>query len=434
MARNTPQWFRKTMTCTNWPQMPQAHGPFGKDRLTAKERQALEGIPLFINVQTRNAIREAHALGGRALSYVSFMDTYVHTEGFENGTARVPWDPKRPQILLMDDEGRFVNTPMDDTWRMWRYLVCNNTREYVEMALEMVHRQMKNGADGLFIDNSDHRRPCYGHGAPVYYSTTYRQVIAGIARWTSPRMRDRSPEELYRLGQQPQFPWAEQTVDHLPRHRHLYPDKSHDEAYRKLLEAVRKAVRSYGSDKVIVVNGMDFADLADAGMIESYIYSWAWKGKSMTWDQLKKTADKWRPYIKRGGKVLALSYIGNTDRSPNEDALHAYSAAVLSEFMWSDYGTCRGRLGGILRRLNLGKRLTDMESSGPVDFAFFENGLAVVNGSSRQRTVEILGPSRFKYSALRNLIDGRRIPREKGKFRVPIPAHSGRVLTALPSE
>ena len=105
-GRPDSAWFGNVLTYTAWPQMPNAHGPFGKDRLTPAERKSLCGIPLFFNVQSKVAIDEAHRLGGRALSYLSFMDTYVHTAGFENGTARVPWDPHKAQMLLIDKTGK----------------------------------------------------------------------------------------------------------------------------------------------------------------------------------------------------------------------------------------------------------------------------------------------------------------------------------------
>jgi len=413
--------------------MPSAHGPFGKDKLTPAERREMKGVPLFINVQTPSAIREAHALGGRALSYVSFLDTYVHTEGFENGTARVPWDPKRPQILLMDREGRFVNTTMDATWRMWRYFVCNNTREYVEMALAMVHRQMKRGADGLFIDNSGYRRPCYGHGVPVGYFPKYRSVCAAIPTWPKGMaMEKESPEDLHRLGVRPHFNAADPGIADLPVHRHLYPGKSHQYAYTRLLEKIRKAVRSYGRDKIMLINGATWANSADGAMIESYLYSWAWKGRAGPLGDFRTQAERWAPYLRSGRKVLALSCFGNTDRPVAEDVLHAWSAAMLSGFMWSDYQTCGGKLGRLLRRGNLGRRLTDVTRIGPVDFSFFEKGLVAVNSGPRRRAVEMAIPAAARYRVLHSVIDGSTATRCHGVFRVVIPAHGGRALMESP--
>ena len=428
MAVRTPQWFRQTTTCTCWPQMPKAHGPFGKDKLTPAERRRMAGVPLFINVQTPNAIRQAHTLGGRALSYVSLFDTYVHTAGFENGTARVPWDPKRPQILLLDREGRFVNLTVDSTRRMWRYVVCNNTREYVEMALAMVHQQMKRGADGLFIDNSGYRLPCYGHGVPVGYAQTYRSVCAAIPTWPKGAAATKSPEELHRRGFRPRINAMHPSIRNLPLHRHIYPGKSQEYAYTRLLEKVRKVVRGYGSDKIMLINGPTWADSGDGTTIEHYLYSWSWKGLSGRKGDFRTQASRWAPYLRSGRKVLALSYFGNSDRQVAEDVLHAWSAATLSGFMWWEYQTRGNKLGRLLRRLNLGRRLTGPQRMGPVDFAFFEKGVVAVNSASRRRAVELRIPAAARYNLLHSVIDRSKVRSRNGAFRLVIPAQGGRAL------
>ena len=432
MAKRIAPWFKECTTYSNWPQMPKAHGPFGKDRLTSRERKFLGGIPMFFNVQTPNAIKEAHELGGRALSYVSFMDTYVHTEGFENGTARTPWDPDRPQVLLLDRDGRFCNTPMDGTWRMWRYLVCSNTRDYVEAALEMVHRHMKDGADGLFVDNSGPRRPCYGHGLPSGYSEGYRQVLSAIPSWKNrDLLESKTPEELYALGERPDHRKGDPRVDSLSVHRHIYPGESHDYAYGKLLEKVRKAVRSYGPDKVVVLNGgWPFAQCADGVMLESFVFSWAWKGPRMDWAAIKERHIGLVPRFQDGTRGVALTYLGRTKRTVAEDALFACSAAILCGYLWSDYGSYREKLGDTLRRLDLGGRLTELGSSESVDYSFFEKGLVAVNGGPRKRTVALPIPEKFGPASLRNLIDDSMVARDGDAYRIAIPAHSGRILLA----
>ena len=423
-----PAWLRSLTTYTNWPQEKDAHGPFGKDRLSARERKALRGVPMYVNVQTKNAVREAHALGGRALCYVSFMDTYVHTAGFERGTARAPWDPKRPQVLLIDREGRFVNTPMDGTWRMWRYLVCNNTAEYVEMALDLARKAMGAGADGLFVDNSGHRISCYGHGAPVGYSPRYRQVMAGRPEWPEDVDISLPPEELHRRGVRPSYATNPGFAD-LPVHRHLYPNKGHVYAYGRLLQRVRRLVRGYGDDKVLVMNGHSHPETADAVMLESYLYTWVRVGPWRTWAQLKETAAEWAPYLRKGKKVMALTYVGRSRRAVEEDALHACAAALYSGFAWSDYGTCPGPIGETLRRLDLGKKLAT-GADGDVDYAFFERGAVAVNGGSRRRAATLAPPKRFGPQRLIDLAENDEALARNGAFRVTVPANGGRVLVA----
>lgn len=421
-------WFHKINTYTTWPQMPMAHGPFGKDKISGAERKTLNGVPLFINVQTSNAIREAHRLGGRALSYLSFMDTYVHTSGFENGTARVPWDPRKPQILLINKDGCFVNTPMDGTRRMWRYLVCNNSIEYQDLALKMVRAQMEKGADGIFIDNSSARQPCYGHGFPVGYSEHYRSVVTAMPKWHDSALpENKLPEELYRLGARPLFRHL-RYIRELPLHRHRYPQLSHDEAYLKLLRRVTGVVHSYGKGKIVIINGsLKHAHLVDGVMLESFMFSWTRPGPLITWSRVKARAAECLPVFSRGGRVLALSYLGNTKGNIFEDALYACSAAMLCGYLWSDYNTCQNAFGKKLRTLNIGRRLTPMQGEGDINHSFFENGLVIVNGTRRKHGFAVTIPRCFRPSILRNLLNGEKIINDSGKYNVMIPAYSGRI-------
>ena len=75
-VRQRPSWLRGVGAFSQWPQQARAHGPFGKPVLTARQRREVHCIPLMLKVQHASAIDQAHALGARALSYLSFYDTY----------------------------------------------------------------------------------------------------------------------------------------------------------------------------------------------------------------------------------------------------------------------------------------------------------------------------------------------------------------------
>jgi len=407
--------------------MPQAHGPFGKDSLTRSEFRHLEGVPFLNNVQTPNAISEAHGLGARCISYISFYDTYVHIEGFENGTARIPWDSKNPQVLLLDAEGRFCNTPMDNTWRMWRYLVCSNTKQTTDAALALARQQMERGADGLFVDNSTSRAPCYGHGFPMGFSPKYRQVLTGQPSWPG-AVGDQTPEALHRKGLSPEF-WEHDNVQSLPRHRHLYPDLSHDDAYARLLGKVRRLVKSYGSDKVLTINGRVGAQHADAVMLESFVYSWGWEGARNSWKELQAQAKDLRKELVAGTRVIALSYVGRTTRTVEEDALFACCAALNLGYIWAGGSGVKGKLGQTLRRLDLGGPGTSIDHDADVSWTWFEKGLAVVNGGRRKRTVSV--PADGTSSPLRKESDRTRVLAKDNAYRIQLPAQGGRLLFRL---
>jgi hypothetical protein len=424
-VKNTPAWLKNTATFGCWP---------GSGRtITEAQRGKCKDVPLLMNVQHEKAVREAHRMGARALSYLSFYDTFVHTDGFEGETERVPWDPKYPQILLLDKENRFVNTPMDGSWRMWRYLACNNTKEYTDRALAMVHEKMRWGADGIFVDNADHREPCYGHGVPVGYSTQYRMVCTAMpagGEESGERLSETNPHH----GRQRSVQVWDPAMKVLPRHRHLYPDHDHDYAFVKLLEKVRKVIRSYGRDKVMLVNGATFAEHADGGMIESFIFSWAWKGRFHTWPQIKQGAKRWEPYLRSGGTIQALTYLGRTDQSVDQDAVYAYAAAQLCGYMWSDYQTGQGPLCRQLRSLNLGRALTPMLGGNEgVNYRMFERGIAAVNDSPRARSLNVQLPRGQKEKAFHDLYGKYRVEAANGRIKPTVPALAGAVFCTLSS-
>lgn len=427
--KSTPHWLRNIATFGSWPNVKRAHRPYGATKINAAERRERECVPLLMNVQDRDAIRDAHRMGARALSYLSFYDTFVHTAGFENGTARVPWDPQRPQILLLDEQHRFVNTPMDGSWRMWRYLVCNNTREFIDMALAIVHEQMRRGADGIFLDNADHREPCHGHGVHVGYSPRYRMVCTAMPevreRLRSRAAKDGNPHHGGRRG----VPASDVSLKEMPRHRHVYPDSDHDHAFVKLLQKVRQVVRSYGHDKVLLVNGPTFAAQADGGMLESFIFSWVGRGRRQTWPEIKRAAEKWAPYLRDGGTIQALSYLGCTDRSIEEDAVYAYAAAKLCGYMWSDYQTGKSHLCRRLRGLNLGRSLTPMLGNETINYRVFARGLVAVSEAPRSRTLSLELPPSQKAKDFYDLYGKRRVEAIDGRIRLTVPARGAVVCS-----
>ena len=115
--------------------------------------------------------------------------------------------------------------------------------------------------------------------------------------------------------------------------KHIFPWATHDFAFDKFLQMIRRTVKSRGKDKIIVLNsgiGTPFQKNGDMCMWESFIYSWAWKGRRATWDQVKAAAKANEWYTKAGRRILALSYLGNTEDSIKDDAFWAFTAARMS--------------------------------------------------------------------------------------------------------
>lgn len=433
---STPAWLRDLSGLSRWPQQERAHAPFGKLELNEGELAALSGIPAFINVQSAGAISQAHAIGARAISYLSFKDIYVHTDGYENGTGRVAWDPRKAAMLLVDWQGRFVNTLMDGTIRMWRYQVCNNTAEYRDAALAMVRRQMDGGADGVFVDNSYGREPCYGHGLPIGYSSVYRGVCAAVPVWDDPEQaRTTPPEELYRQGVFPHCPSRDtRALAELPAHRHLHPDKSNEEAYGELLKSVRAMVKRYGEDKAVILNGgpeNPFVGLSDACMLESYCCSWIHDTRAYDWEGLKTWARETRHIIDSGKTVIALSYLGHTGNPVEEDALYCAVSAHLNDYAWTDYGTGEGPFCAVLRRFDIGKRLTVNQRRDPCEYAFFENAVLVINPSRQAQCLDIPLPPGVRPDSVRDMLESHTIKAEHNAVALTVPADSARIFKLM---
>jgi hypothetical protein len=73
-----------------------------------------------------------------------------------------------------------------------------------------------------------------------------------------------------------------------------------------MLQAIRALVKSYGDDKVVLLNsgiGTQFQKDGDCCEWESFIYSWAWEGRRHTWDDVKTRAAQNEWYLKSGRRI-----------------------------------------------------------------------------------------------------------------------------------
>ena len=399
-AQPAPDWLRNAAVVTNWND---------RERGTLDERR-LAGIPLLINVQEKAWIDEAHRKGFRGISYTSCMDMFIEPSPGKTG-GRMLLSNENANALLIDKDGRFVDTLMDGTRRLHRKLVCTNSATFVEKMTQYLQTVMDQGMDGLFVDNvSEQRVECFGHGMRVGYSSRYKTVLA-----ESPAVKFRDPR-----------------LSDVPVHTHLNPDQNHSYAFRQMLLKIRKMVKTYGPEKVMVINGgLEFADCADATMIESYICSWAWKGRRQNWAQLKGLAEKYAPYVRNGGGVIALSYFGETETTVKDDAFFSYAAARLSDFIWSDYQTLGGNPATVLYRASLGPSSTSLQAARPdVEYRWYRNGLIVINATDREASATLAAPQQNVIRSLADLYDGRDIPVAGGKVVLSVPAQSGRVYQA----
>jgi hypothetical protein len=346
---------------------------------------SIKGVPLISHVPiSETAFKQAHKQGFRVIPYVHFTD--IHT--FYADQDIFPF--QHPEVLLRDKEGKWVHIPMDGTDRFNRFLICANNPVYCKLSLAYIKKIMDWGADGLFVDNVGHRKECF-----------------------APNFTKKNPE----------FP---------PYiHEHIYPENTHDYAWDRFLESVYKLVKSYGKDKIVVLNsGIDteFQKNGDCCMWESFIYSWAWEGRRPedSWDNINKRAAENEWYTKSGRRITALSTINPLRQKARDDAFWAFSAARLLDFIW--WAELDGTGAEMLYRVHLGKASGPLNDENGLSFRIYENGIIVLNDSTDDKNLEIALPGSFHQSQLLDLYnDSKKIPVKNGKVKVSIPKDCARV-------
>src|SRR5690242_7763383 len=180
-----PPWLRSADMVINWP----------RGRSTVDENR-LSGIPLLINVTEKAWAGDARRKGFRSVIYASLMDTFIDVTGFEREqmtVGRMPFNRQTANALLIDRDGRFVDTFMDGTYRLHRKLICANSTTYRTEMLKHLRTLMERGVDGIFVDNTGPRRiECFGDGMRVGYSSRYGTVLAESPRveFKDPRLAD----------------------------------------------------------------------------------------------------------------------------------------------------------------------------------------------------------------------------------------------------
>ena len=344
---------------------------------------SVKGVALLSHApHTPAAYKQAHEQGFRAVPYVHFM--CIHTYYADQDVFYF----QHPEILLQDSKGRWVHTPMDGSDRLHRILTCANSPSYWKLSLAYVKKMMDFGADGVFIDNVGPRQPCHAH-----------------------EFTTRNPEF---------DPYV---------HEHLFPEASHDHAWNRLLQAVRVLVKSYGDDKIVILNsgiGGPFQNNGDCCMWESFIYSWAWEGRKHAWDAVKQRSRDNEWYLKSGRRITALSYLDRSRKEVKEDAYWAFSAARLVDFIW--WAALDGSGAEAFYEAQMGRSLEPLREDSQVAHRTFENGLVVLNDSEEDREVECTLAHDFNYRRVLDLFNGSRtFDVRSGRVAVTVPAKKARV-------
>lgn len=348
---------------------------------------AIKGVPLISHVPvSETAFKQAHEQAFRIIPYVHFTD--IHT--FYADQDVFPMD--HPEILLRNREGKWAHLPMDGTDRLNRLLICANNPTYCKLSLAYIKKLMDWGADGLFVDNVVNRAECF-----------------------APKFTKVSPE----FGSYV--------------HEHIYPDATHAEAFNHFLESVRALVKSYGDDKIVLLNsGIDtiYQKNGDCCMWESFIYSWSWEGRfpDHTWAYIKQRAQKNEWYTHSGRRITALSTINPLSKEAKNDAFWAFTAARLVGFIW--WADLTDTKAEVLYKIQLGKPLDSLQEVNGLAYRQYENGLLVLNNTNEDVEQEIKLSVDLKTHQLFDVFNrSAKVTVKNKKVKIPMPKNSARIYT-----
>jgi hypothetical protein len=344
----------------------------------------IKGVSLVSHVPvSKTAFQQAHEQGFRVIPYVHFTD--IHSFYADQDVFLF----QHPEVLLKDADGKWIHIPMDGTDRVFRLLTCTNNPSYVKLSLAYIKKIMDWGADGIFIDNTNKRRECYAHKSKDTVNPEFGPYV----------------------------------------HEHIYPEETHNYAFGRFLESVRTLVKSYGKDKIVMLNsgiGEDFQKHSDVCMWESFIFARGTRRAQHTWDFIKERARQNEWYVKAGRRITALSTPDISREGIKEDIFWGFCAARLVDFVW--WASLKGSGAEELYQVHLGKDLQLLQESDKVAYRAYENGVLVLNDNSQNITKEISLPKEFKHKQVFDLYEGKKpIKVTKGKIKVAVPKQSARV-------
>ena len=366
--------------------------------------------------EAKRYLAKAHALGIKVLPYVSaekawYLDTPERLRQFNrrNPGAAVPYyqavDPRaHPEWILIDKLGRpvprygsYVKNPNGEwavKWGVWEahgqkyqdlehpnpwsWYMCSSAEGYIDAVERGVRAVMDMGFDGVFLDNTYTRRLALCHG--------------------------------HKLG----------------KHTHRAPGRNTDKTYFELAERVHKTVKSYGADKILILNGGTqdvYAPIRDGSMIESYLHG---GDRTRQWESVLDSARRFRDEIRHKRVVTALSYLGSSRHPDKDDCFYTCACALLSGFKWTA-GSPRRDVVRLLFRARLIVPSGQMANKDGLWYRHYDRGMAVVNPDEK-RQAEAWLPLPASVQAPVELYTGRRLPVDGGNALVRVGPASGRIV------
>jgi hypothetical protein len=301
---------------------------------------------------------------------------------------------KRPEWFLRREDGQ-IRRPFDEAHYPSQYQQsCCNHRDLIAAYERGVRNVMELGAGGVFVDNVHPYPTCFGP----------------------------------KLG----------------LHNHDWPDKNNVECYKMALRGVHDAVKSYGKDRIVLLNpggpNVEYASYGDSMMWESFVWRSPFDGdkapmvktrrwEPRSWKELLAAASRWQPLIAHGTSIAPLTYLPDP-ASEAENAFYAYSAARLAGFdQWTATVVKQRDILRRLYRVDTGPAVSEVVELGGAAYRQFQNALIVCNHSPRMVELRASLPPALRAAAV-ELSEVRPLPIVDGGVALSLPAESGRVIVS----
>jgi hypothetical protein len=419
--------------------------------LTRKEKaEGYDGLllpDLRWAASDRASVRALRKIGVRSVCYISFSIRIIPPSPRPKGKRsklsgdeeqrRIWWKDsflaKQPELAIYDSRGVRQRCIFADQKNPFRIEVCPNTRGVVEALEKEVRRIMERGTDAVFIDHVFGISKCHGEELDIHEHLYHEEDIRGI------------PVAQLRFA-----PGTDAPND----------DPLSNFAYAMLLKRMRKVVQEYGKDKVLIGNttfwpfkyakeGKKFIlfqpvihrsvpglfwRYLDCGMVESYMLvpkrftSPTSKSRAtVTWQTYADWAREAvipEHYIELGRRLIALPYAGRSAKK--DDLFFAFAAAKLDNMIWMGNDV---RSSGRFCTFRLGRPTDVKRKRGAVQWRTYEHGLVALNPSGRAAAASVPAA----WPALKDVYSGKTVSADRSRLSVHLPAKSGRVFLARPS-
>jgi len=368
-----PDWLAQAETFNGW---------YGK----WDEEYCVENLPKFpciIGGPWEGCdLERCHALGFRVIPYLDFVQLPWPEMGGQKQYSMTL--EGHPEWVCVDEKGDYRPTFYAPN-KGW-YQTCFDSPGFLDQALAVVRRTMEGGCDGIFFDDCAMPKPCHG----------------------------------------PQF----------GKHEHAHPDWDNMTAQRHFLMKAREVIKSFGDDKVSIINtwrpARTFADVCDAQMWEAFILGHSLRRREYSSGDMLYILHTRHDRTAPDRPIMALAYAGASNEEVKEDAYFSHAWARILGWPWADWFTLRGKPGEELYDVRLGPFVTDAVEVPNVVYRVCRDGLVVAVTSSDPQTVEVRVPAECRFDRLRDLFTGADHRPRDGVLQIELPGNSGRVLVSAP--